>query len=109
MSIRIGDPTREKWQPFLDKCLAMGFLTPEEHLDKTQILLEGKTNTEIEKAYKDLNWEPWSDAWNKAREKGLARKMEILPDFPGRGIAVPWHLIAIAGWVLAFCLLIYII
>lgn len=108
MSDRIGDPTREKWQPFLDKCLMMGVLAPEEHLHRSQLLLEAKTNAETEKAYKDLSWEPWSVAWNKAREKGLARKTEILPDFPERKIVIPWRLIAITGWALFLCCLICI-
>ena len=107
MSKRIGDPTREKWLPFLGKALELGYITAEEHEERVEILLKAKTGDESEKAYTDLPWEDWNRAWNKRRDKGLCRKTDILPDSlpevspflrltPAR--VLPWVL-AVAGWV----------
>lgn len=106
---RIGDPTKEKWSEFLARCLEKGILGMEEYADRMGRLWESRTSGETRETYKDLPWEPWSDAWNEQREKGLRSAWEILPDIPRARKGDPgWIWVAAIGWALAIALLVII-
>jgi hypothetical protein len=91
---RIGDPTRDKWLAFLGKALELGYISPAELERRAGIVLSATTTASAEKAYQDLPWIPWNDAWNAARGKGIYREAEIVPE----GIITPDLPASLVAW-----------
>lgn len=106
MSDRIGRPTREKYQAFLDQALSLEFITIEEYEDRVTILQSATMmediNTRVVHDFSRGQKSTWNDEWEKRRDRGLALPYELTPGKLPRMTAGNKILIAVAalGWVL---------
>jgi len=100
----LGDPTRDKYIPYLAKCLELGYISPEEHGRRTDLLLSPElTRAKLHEVLKHLPWKEWSDAWDRGRRRGIHAKSEVLPGkrdhpYPHAETGTPvWAALAILG------------